>query len=176
MAEEARRELGEAVEAVEELIDANSLPFGRWVIQLFVKEVLVKAIIPAGTALVTSICGWYFIGQTQLEGRALDAGARAAEVQVEKLDRARELVSDVEPLVGSPRVFAPLTEPKPLSDAELEVRLEEVRDRWEAKALEESSSLEVTEGAANTMDRRILEQKARFPEGYVRERLSKARK
>lgn len=175
MAEEARRELGEAVEAVEGLIDSNKMPFGRWLIKLIVEKLIVPVIVPSVMAVVTSVCGWYFYGQAQLEGVSLEAGARAAEAEVEKLDRARELVADVEP--DSPRVFATSDAIKPLSDSEVEDRVDEIRDRWEAEELEEET-LEsgLTDDAINAMDLRILEQKSQFPEGYVRDRLSKVRK
>jgi hypothetical protein len=180
MTEDAKKELEEAVDAVEELIEANEMPFSRWLIKLLVEKMIVPAVVPALTAFGTSVVGWYAIGQNQLTDKALQAGLEAGAAQVEKLDRARELVDEAtpEPVRGAGGITPP---PEP-SRAELELELErkllELREKWEARTREmalESPSHEPdvsqTQQAANSLDQRILEQKTVFPEDYVRQQL-----
>ena len=172
MTEDAKKELEEAVDAVEELIEANEMPFSRWLIKLLVEKMIVPAVVPALTAAGTSVVGWYMIGQNQLTERALEAGLEAGSAQVEKLDRARELVEEADPI----------PEPTPDSrvriEVELEKRLEELRKKWEERTREMASrplpteeGVAETQQASNTLEQRIIEQKMKFPEGYVRQQL-----
>jgi len=173
---DAKKELEEATEAVEELIDDNKTPFGRWLIKLIVEKLLAPVLTAAITAALTAILGWYAIGQKQVQLEAqkvgIEAGAKAAEAEAEKLEEARALIADWEERETSSQPSLPVA-PKPL---ELEAALEKMRGEWKSRH-ERSVPLTGLKGdpdtsnAINLMQQQIQEQRERFPEEYIRARL-----
>ena len=114
MTGDPKKELEEATEAVENLIEENKLPFARWLIKLLVEKVAVPVLVPALTAAGTAATGWYMIGQYQVKDEV--------KQEVRTHEDVRELIREAMDAHDEPTSDA--AEP-PLPD------LEELRRLWE---------------------------------------------
>lgn len=187
---EAKKELEEAVEAVEELIEGHKMPFRRWLIKLIVEKLLAPVLASAITAALTSILGWYVIGQQQVQLEAqkvgIEAGAKAAGAEAAKLEEARALLAEWEASRRAP--VPPVDKPKALEKADIDAALKKMRAEWEKRyanaptgpkplvtlhGQDQDPDSGKTDAAIQRMQMQIQiqEQRQEFPEEYIRARI-----